>query len=79
MAKALQSSLEQYVIDIVKKKRIEKGWSQKELAYRLDMSIGFIGNVENPKLRHKYKLEHLNLLAKVFECSPQDFLPKDPL
>ncbi|MFL9481769.1 helix-turn-helix domain-containing protein [Chitinophagaceae bacterium LWZ2-11] len=79
MEEPLLTPLEQYVVDIVRNKRNEKGWSQKELAYRLEFSIGFIGDIENPKYRAKYKLEHLNELAKVFECSPKDFLPENPL
>jgi ribosome-binding protein aMBF1 (putative translation factor) len=79
MAEALLTLIEQYVIDVVKAKRIEKGWSQKELAYQMELSLGFIGDVENPKYRAKYNLNHINELAKVFECSPKDFLPEEPL
>jgi transcriptional regulator with XRE-family HTH domain len=79
MSLANVSAIEQYVIDVVKKKRTEKGISQKELAYLLDKTISFIGNVENPKLRRTYNLEHINELAKIFECSPRDFLPEKPL
>jgi transcriptional regulator with XRE-family HTH domain len=78
VAKKLHTSLEQYVINYVKEKRIEKGYSQKDLAYLLDVSIGFIGNVENPKYRAKYNISHINELAKIFECSPKDFFPDKP-
>jgi len=79
MIEASSSPIEQYIIDVVRDKRIQKGWSQKDLAYEMELSIGFIGNVENPKLRAKYNLNHINTLAKVFECSPKDFLPELPL
>ena len=79
MIEASSSPIEQYIIDTVREKRIQKGWSQKDLAYEMELSIGFIGNVENPKLRAKYNLNHINTLAKVFECSPKDFLPELPL
>ena len=62
---------------MVRAKRIEKGWSQKELAYQLDVSIGFIGDIENPKYRAKFNLNHINELAKIFECSPKDFMPEN--
>jgi transcriptional regulator with XRE-family HTH domain len=75
MEKTNISAIEQYVIDAVRKKRIEKGYSQAELANLLDVSIGFIGNVENPKYRAKYNLTLINELARIFECSPRDFLP----
>jgi hypothetical protein len=79
MDEAKLSRIEQHVIDVVRKKRLEKGWSQKELAYQLDVSIGFIGDIENPKYRAKYNLNHLNELAKLFECSPKEFLPDKSL
>lgn len=74
----LHTSIEQYLINTVKKKRIAKGYSQKDLAYLLDVSIGFIGNIENPNYRAKYNLNHINELAKIFQCSPKEFLPDNP-
>ena len=71
--------IEQYVIDVVRAKRIEKKISQKDLAYSLNLSIGFIGNVESSNFRAKYNLSHINKLAEIFECSPKDFLPDNPL
>ncbi len=79
MAKALLTRIEQYVVDVVKKKRLEKGYSQKELAYQIDKSIGFIGDIESRKGRAKYNLNHINELSKIFECSPRDFLPDKAL
>ena len=79
MDEPLLSPIEQNVVDIVREKRIAKGWSQKDLAYEIDLSIGFIGDVESPRYRAKYNLNHINTLAKVFECSPKDFLPDLPL
>ena len=78
MVEPLVSSVEQYVIDKVREKRIAKGWSQKDLAYEIDLSISFIGDIESPKTRAKYNLNHINTLARVFECSPKDFLPELP-
>lgn len=72
------SQIEQYVIDVVKKKRTERKMSQKELAFEMEKSIGFIGDVESPNERAKYNLNHINDLAKIFECSPRDFLPSKP-
>lgn len=71
--------IEQYVIDVVRQMRTEKKISQKELSYALNLSIGFIGNVESSKFRAKYNLSHINKLAEIFECSPKDFLPPTPL
>ncbi|MGJ1378739.1 helix-turn-helix domain-containing protein [Sphingobacterium multivorum] len=71
-----KSEIELYVIRKVKFMREERGISQAQLAYLLDLSIGFIGHVESPKYPAKYNLNHLNKLAKIFECSPKDFLPE---
>ena len=79
MAKSLLTPIEQYVVDVVKKKRIERGYSQKDLADEMEKSLGFIGDIENPKERAKYNLNHINELAKIFKCSPKDFLPEKPL
>lgn len=70
--------IEQHVIDTVRRMRMEKGYSQKDLAYMMDLSIGFIGDVESYKERAKYNLHHINKLAEIFECSPKDFLPDKP-
>lgn len=71
--------IEQYVVDTVRRMRLEKNISQKELAYSLNLSLGFIGDVESSKSRAKYNLAHINKLADFFECSPKDFLPENPI
>ena len=73
------TEVEQYVIDAVREMRLKKGVSQKEWANLLDVSIGFIGDVESPRSRAKYNLNHINALAKIFDCSPRDFLPEKSL
>jgi len=75
----VKSKIDQYVIDRIKEKRIEKNLSQADLAYELEMSVGFIGKVESSRYDTHYNLKHLNNLAKILKCSPQDFLPKKPL
>ncbi|OQP65838.1 transcriptional regulator [Niastella vici] len=75
----MKSKIDQYVINKVRDKRLEKNISQADLAYELGMSVGFIGKVESSKYPSHYNIKHLNLLAKILECSPQDFLPKKPL
>ena len=79
MKKSSTTYIEDYVINAVKEKRIKKGISQAALAHLLNVSEGFIGNVESTNYRAKYNLNHLNALANIFECSPKDFLPKGPL
>lgn len=75
----MKSNIDNYVINKVKEKRIEKKLSQAELAYELNVSVGFIGKVESANYPSHYNIKHLNQLAKILDCSPQDFLPKKPL
>lgn len=42
------AKIEKYVINKVKQRRLELRISQAELAHLLDVSEGFIGNIENP-------------------------------
>ncbi|MDE3184859.1 MAG: helix-turn-helix transcriptional regulator [Bacteroidota bacterium] len=75
----MKSKIDQYVINQVKDKRVANNLSQADLSYELGMSVGFIGKVESTKYSSHYNLKHLNNLAKILKCSPQDFLPKKPL
>ncbi len=73
------TKIELYIIERVKEKRIEKGWSQILLSQKLNMSDSFVGHVETPNRRAKYNVNHINALAKLFKCSPKDFLPEKAL
>lgn len=75
----LKDPIEMYIIDKVRAMREKAGISQKELSLQLDFSEGFVGHIENPKRRDKYNVRHINKLAKIFKCSPRDFLPDKPL
>lgn len=78
MKRKTDKSIEQYVIDIVKSKRVKAKLSQSDLAYLLELSPGFIGKVESLNFQTKYNLNHINKLSKIFNCSPKDFLPNKP-
>jgi len=71
-----KSEIELYVINKVKEMRLKANLSQKDLAFELDLSVGFLGHIESPKKPAKYNLNHLNKLAVIFNCSPKDFLPE---
>ncbi|MBS1511012.1 MAG: helix-turn-helix transcriptional regulator [Bacteroidetes bacterium] len=79
MPKNKKTDIEQYVINRIKEIRIEKGFSQEDIASALDFTRGFIGQIESPNNPAKYNLNHLNILAKELNCSPKDFLPDMPL
>lgn len=78
MQKSRKSKFDLEVISRVKQIREKKGLSQDDLAEILDTTRGYIGQVESPKHRAKYNLNHLNRLALEMKCSPRDFLPEIP-
>lgn len=73
------SNIDRYTIEKVKEYRIANNYSQISLSQKLNLSDSFIGHVESRNKRDKYNLKHLNDLAKIFNCSPRDFLPEKPL
>jgi transcriptional regulator with XRE-family HTH domain len=78
MRKAGKSKFDQAVIDLVKAMREDKGLSQDDLALYLDVTRGYIGQVESPLERAKYNLNQLNRLAYEMNCSPRVFIPIEP-
>lgn len=79
MAEIKKTELDLYIVAKVKEMRLQNKWSQAVLATKLNVSNGFFAQIENPKHRAKYNISHLNKLAQIFNCSPQDFLPEKPL
>jgi transcriptional regulator with XRE-family HTH domain len=78
MPKQFKSDIESFVINKVKERREQAQLSQSELAVKLDVSNGFIGQAESSKSPTKYNLNHLNQLALIFKCSLKDFMPEEP-
>ena len=74
-----KSEIELFIINRVREMRINLNISQADLAHKLELSVGFIGHVESSKHRAKYNLNHINKLAKIFNCSFQDFFPDNPI
>jgi transcriptional regulator with XRE-family HTH domain len=79
MKKPSTSKIEQHLIDKVREIRKRKKISQVKIADHLGVSKGFVGNVENPRYRAKYSINHLNAIAKLLKCSPKDFWPEQPI
>lgn len=75
----MKCAIDQYVINKVRTLRTELGFTQEDLAEAARITSGFIGDVEAGTRDTKYNLRHLNAFARLFKCSPQIFLPKDPL
>ncbi|KAA6322492.1 hypothetical protein EZS27_027969 [termite gut metagenome] len=72
-------SIYDYAISVMRKKRLEQNISLQTIADYLNVSKTFISNIQNPRQRAKLNLDHVNELAKVFNCSPKDFLPETPI
>lgn len=80
MAKTIKkSTVDWYIVNKVRDLRIKRGMSQEELAIHLGISRGFVGHIESPQFVSKYSLVQLNEIAKIFKCSPREFLPEKPL
>jgi transcriptional regulator with XRE-family HTH domain len=72
------SQLDWYIINRVKQLRKEKGISQSELSVKMGFSEKLVGSIENPTLKARYNISHLNLLAKALDCSIHELLPSSP-
>jgi len=62
--------------NLIKEKRVERGWTQDELAEKVDVSRQTIISLEkgryNPSLLLAFKI------AKLFDCSIEDiFIPEE--
>lgn len=75
----MKTTVDTYVIEAVRRKRMEQNVSQAMLAEGIEVSRGFIGMAESSRYDIKYNLRHLNEIAKYLGCSPRDFLPEEPL
>lgn len=75
----MKTPVDLYIIDAVRKARRAQHVSQTMLSYGIGVTRGFVGQVESPRHRAKYNLNHLNEIAKFLGCSPRDFLPEKPL
>ncbi|MCB9064099.1 MAG: helix-turn-helix transcriptional regulator [Chitinophagales bacterium] len=71
--------IDKYVIQKVKEKRLEAGYSQSRLANELEVSNGFIGMVESGKYSQKYSLAQISKIAKILKCSIWELVPEFPL
>ena len=73
------TEIEIFIIEKVKKMRLDRDISQLALSQKIDMNDSFVSHVESETKRAKYNVNHINKIAKVFKCSPKDFLPEKSL
>jgi len=79
MGKAKKSRFELAVSYKIAAIRRSKGLSQDTIAAMLEVSRGFIGQVESPNSPSAYSLDHINRLAAELKCSIHDLLPSLPI
>ncbi len=77
----MKSNFQLKIIDNLKEMRIQHGYSQQKVGALLGISDGQIGNIESPKMPHKYTLAQLSILCKEYNVkiehlflSDEDFL-----
>ncbi|RKD12525.1 hypothetical protein BCY91_12625 [Pelobium manganitolerans] len=75
----MKSKFELEIVNNVRKIRKELNKSQTYVAMILDVSDGYIGQIESSKSASMYSYDQLNKLAEDFDCSPKDFFPRTPL
>ena len=78
-SKNLKTKIDWFIVSRVKEMRSLHKLEQDDIAIHLNVSAGFIGQIESPNFRAKYNTQHINELAKLFKCSPKDFWPEKPL
>jgi transcriptional regulator with XRE-family HTH domain len=69
------SEIDQFVIDLIRELRLQKGLTQDDIGNIIGISRAFVSDIENTNRRAKYNLRHINALADYFNMSPKDFLP----
>lgn len=79
MGKAQKSKFDMAVADKVAELRRKRGLSQDAIAAMLEVSRGFIGQVESPNNPSSYSLNQINRLACEFGCTICELLPSMPI
>ena len=72
----MKSAIELYIVQKVKEQRKKRKMSQRYLADCLNVSQSFIRNIENENDDTAYNIDHLNEIAKIFDCSIREFFPE---
>lgn len=75
----MNTVIDQYVIDKVRKMRNERNMTQREFADAINLSSGYVGDIEAGRASVKYSLFHISEIAKVFKCKIWDLIPEYPI
>lgn len=75
----MKSAIKLSISERVKEYRLAKGWSHRYLGDCLNVSHTFIIQIEDPTSDKAYNFDHINALAKIFDCKIWDLIPEYPL
>lgn len=75
----MKSPIEMFVGQKVKEYREKRNWSLRYLGDCLNVHHSFIDRCENSNEDVAFNLDHINTLARIFECKISDLLPVYPL
>lgn len=80
MAKSItkkgKSKFELEIVDLVRQKRRDNKLTQENIATCLNVTPGYIGQIESANEPSMYTHDQLNVLAIEMDCSPKDFYPE---
>ncbi|MEJ5088941.1 helix-turn-helix domain-containing protein [Sphingobacterium faecium] len=74
-----KSLIEFEIVNLVRNKRKDLNMSQAKLASLIQVSAGYIGQIEMKNSDSMYSYDQLNRLALLFNCSPKEFIPEEPI
>lgn len=74
-----KSKFEWKIVSLVKDRRTYLKISQGKIAKRLNVTRGYIGQIEMETSRSMYTYDQLDDLSSYLECSPKDFMPENPI
>lgn len=75
----MKSPIEIFVGEKVKEYREQRKWSLRYLGDCLNVHHSFIDRCEDRNEDVAFNLDHINTLARIFECKISDLLPTFPL
>ena len=68
----MKTEYQNAIIDKIRAKRLELGYSQLDIAALLDISTGQMGNIETPTRPHKYTIAQLSMICDEFKLPIED-------
>ncbi|MFB2118456.1 helix-turn-helix domain-containing protein [Parapedobacter sp. 2B3] len=74
-----KTEVEWLIVQHVRTIRKAQKKTQRDIASYFNVSPGYIGQIETEDSASMYSYDNLNELARRFDCSMRDFMPKEPL